>query len=109
MKYAKPSDYYREAVKMPCRITDGPQSHPEGLDIPDGHTVIDELSHKLSEGFLTDEAMDGDPCFILTAISLAMQGDDTAAAEVLRIIHRRAGESDAAISRWIEEKEWAAS
>jgi hypothetical protein len=76
------------------------------LEIPDGNGVIDDLPHKLSDELLIDEALDGDPSFLLVAIGLANEGNDRGAAEILRFIRRRAGESNYAIEQWIEMKEW---
>ena len=76
------------------------------LEIPDGDTVIDELPHRLADELLTEEAIDANPSFVTIAIELAMKGDDLAAGEVLRAVHRRAGESEFAISEWIRMKEW---
>lgn len=94
---------------MPDRITDGPQfeeSH-ESVEWPDGTTVTAELSNALADEYILDEAVTGARPLVVLACELAVRGDSLAAAEVLKTIYRKAGESEQAREDWRREKEWA--
>lgn len=99
-------------MKEGINMTNPNPQEAETFEWPDGQTVIDELPNALANELVLDEAVnttDGKGFLIHAAFDLARQGEDNAAAEVLRLIRKRAGESDYArdqyeqVMSWVEE------